>query len=111
MTGFEPWSSGVGSDRSNNCTTTTALFFVKQNRPSLKPTEVGGGGKLKHQEVQRYSFKEIFVSIFSPAEIFRLSQCDRIGRFLKVLGYKFSNKSGRTSYLAIPRLLCKALLC
>ena len=101
MTGFEPWSSGVGSDRSNNCTTTTALFFVKQNRPSLKPTEVGGGGKLKHQEVQRYSF----------AEIFRLSQCDRIGRFLKVLGYKFSNKSGRTSYLAIPRLLCKALLC
>ena len=82
MTGFEPWSSGVGSDRSNNCTTTTALFFVKQNRPSLKPTEVGGGGKLKHQEVQRYSFKEIFVSIFSPAEIFRLSQCDQIGQFL-----------------------------
>ena len=31
----------VGSDRSNNCATTTALFFDKQNKPSLKQTEVG----------------------------------------------------------------------
>ena len=26
MTGFEPQTSGVGSDRSTNCATTTALY-------------------------------------------------------------------------------------
>ena len=29
MTGFEPWTSGIGSDRSTNCATTTAPFPVK----------------------------------------------------------------------------------
>ena len=28
MTGFEPGSSGIGSDRSANCATTTALYIT-----------------------------------------------------------------------------------
>ena len=27
MTGFEPWTSGIGSDRSTNWATTTAHYF------------------------------------------------------------------------------------
>ena len=35
-------------------------------------------------------------------------QCDQIGRFLKVLGYKFSNQSG-ANILQLSKLLWKAL--
>ena len=28
MTGFQPWTSGIGSDRSTNCDTTTALEIM-----------------------------------------------------------------------------------
>ena len=34
MTGFEPWTSGIGSDRSSNWATTTAQTFIFYNRIS-----------------------------------------------------------------------------
>ena len=37
------------------------------------------------------------------------NQCDQIRRFLKVLGYIFSNKSGPNNWL-LSRLLWKAIL-
>ena len=36
MAGFEPWISGIGSDCSTNCATTTAHLDKKCNEGSVK---------------------------------------------------------------------------
>ena len=50
MTGFEPWTSGIGSDRSTNWATTTSLtpFFIVSNYLN-QDTEIS------HQNDQEYS--------------------------------------------------------
>ena len=82
MAGFEPWSSGIGSNCSANCATTTALQPLPYNHC---PTTTA----LKTDLFTWVYFIPSWVRKahhyhHSNAIVFR--QCDQIGLFLKVLG-------------------------
>ena len=58
MTGFKPWSSGIGGDRAINCATTTALlqsFYQEGEMLKIK----------RHNVPMNFIvFKHVFLSIF-----------------------------------------------
>ena len=92
---FEPWTSGIGSNYSTNWATTPACLLrllksIKEARQkslckwSNSKRALKGGSKVDDRPWIRKHI--LWLSIVS-------CQCDQIGLFLKVIGYKFSCKS------------------
>ena len=87
MTGFEPGSSGIGSDRSANCATTTAhLFEIISKIPLSLDTFYGTPSK---------------VYLYCPARHGMCHQCDQIWRFIGLW---------ETFQRLRPQLICPNLL-
>ena len=76
MTGFESRSSGIGCDRSANCATTYTFL-------------------LRFTMIWTHQFMLNGWSMYRAPTLSPLNnQCNQIGRFMKFLGNKISNKSG-----------------